>query len=215
MRWLIVLAGCGSAAPATKLANETTRPSKVACPARGDELDRAARAAWGLAANALLHVPHCAEIQRGSDWLWYFAGEADHALDTDEQYGWPTMHALVRPPGEVLWKLRIPPQPYSYVFEASSTADLDGDGQDELLLRATYGEGGGAMKSMDVIDIAKLPPSLQTISPGDAGQRSCDGEWSLIKSGREHYVEIKLSGNDCASSRHVYRYANRQIVEIK
>lgn len=211
---LLCLIACGGAPAPSTLTNQTPPTKKQECPT---ELKPLVARALGME-TAEVGSAYCTPVQRRDAWYFWLVAHVRKRIEGDEGFNDPFWRILVSPNGKVAWKRREPAGSIGHEFASGTTADLDGDGQDEVLYKATLGEGGMSATKLVVINIAKEPieTSVPLIERTVADAAWCDVEWKLIGAGNARHIHVEvIESGDCFKERHVWRLAGEKTEEVK
>lgn len=209
---LALLAACGGSPPPTA----HPRPAPTPCPT-GDALDAAAIAAWRHGDGEVIAT--CAPLQVGGAPAWVIAGFLERPTDDDAGLGAWT--AVVRPTGEVLaldGDDGLPPGAIDHTTgDAWTAADLDGDGDDELIHVEGYSHMGYSTTSLSVLrvtgaalvqvsDLIELDSdntaAITEDDPDADRPHTCTGTWKLEPTARGQRLVIARTGDsDCPRDR--------------
>lgn len=222
-------AGCGGKGGASTTA--PARPAVTPCP-DGDALDAAATAAWQHGDGDVNAA--CVALAAGGRGLWLLDGFLTTKGDDGDALGAWT--ALVVPGGEVVSLTGEADVPFGFLEHTTldlwQAADLDGDGDDELLhfigyahmgyetttLRLARVEGGALVAIGE--DIPFSSDNSGAVDPDDPegpAAATCTAEWKLVPAGREQHIDITYAGEgECErTGHHVYRVAGDALVEVR
>lgn len=215
-----VLAACGAKGAAHP------RPATTACPT-GDALTAAALHAWnheGDLDGGGEAYPSCAELVAGGEALWVIDG----FLTTGGEDGTTlsTWTAIVTPAGEVRilqGEGGLPPGAIEHrTDDAWRAADLDGDGDDELLHEIGYSHMGYESAALHVFRVRgrELVPigdgialgddntgSIMGDDPDEPAPHACTAAWTLVAAGKGQLVDVTYGGEgECPNrGRHAWR----------
>jgi hypothetical protein len=233
----ILCAACGAAATAPPVvANDPPPPVSVrevtACPT-GAELDAVAGRAF--ARDGELGVI-CTSLWAGEP-LWLLDGYVDVPYDDAGEHGGITLAtAVVTPAGEVTWSLiddGYPPAVLDKKAGGEWTAiDLDGDGDDELLVIdgwMSHGYESLSLRVYDVVGRALVASTELPMVDDNSGAVETEQEWEICRA--EHrlvddgaggtLIEViadprpTKSGEGCpAPGTHRYRWDGKALVEV-
>jgi hypothetical protein len=190
---VLAIAACGS--PASKPALEnTTKPSTrspklVPCPS-DEELAPLVKAAWSN--DDEVKVGNCVPFRRNGKAHWWLEGPAANREDGGYV---PTGYAVLDERRAVIWKHRESIDSFGYYYGQSEAADLDGDGNDEVLYERTTGEGGMSRGELVIVHFAPAP-TIKTIVLGGGGMdQTCDGKWVLVPAPRRgKLIDVTRTG---------------------
>lgn len=221
-------AGCGGKGGAST--TTPVRPAVTPCP-DGAALDAAAIAAWQHGDGEVNAA--CVTLAAGGRGLWLLDGFlVTTGADGDALGTWT---ALVVPGGEVVSLTGEADVPFGFLEHTTANdwqaADLDGDGDDELLhligyahmgyenttLRLTRVEGGVLVAIGE--DIPLDSDNSGAVDPDDPEgpvAASCTATWKLVPAGREQHLDITYvdDGGCERTGHHVYRLAGDALVEV-
>jgi len=207
------------------------RPAPTPCPT-DEALSAAAIAAWQQGPGEATAT--CAPLVVGGKPLWLLTGFLAKG-GGDEESSLGAWTAIVEPGGAVVGVDGEGDVPWG-VYEHTTgdewtAADLDGDGDDELIDVAGYAHMGFDSTNLGVsrvkaghliavgdrIDLSEdNSAAVDPDDPETGTAHSCTGTWSLVPAGREQHLAIELSGDgDCPHGRKVLRLAGDALVEVK
>jgi hypothetical protein len=205
------LAACGPAAPdqGTTVGNQEPAPARAAatpCP-QGAELEAAAMKAWGKTGGSV--YAQCVAASVGGETLWLIDGTYE-APPSDDNFMMGMWTALVTPAGEVRWTQGDDELPYGAVERSYSqdyqAADLDGDGNDEIVHVAGYSHSGFDESSLVVLKVTatgvemmqttialSADNSAADVDPSEL--QTCDGAYQLVDAGGgKKRIEVTYTG---------------------
>ncbi len=239
--WLpaLLLAACAPApaASTTPVDNQPTPTAageRVPCPAEPELYELAGHAFERAGTSGIV----CTALWAGEP-FWLLDGWIEQPFDESTESGGVTLAlALVTPGGEVAWVQRDDGYPPSVIDRKTggewTAVDLDGDGEDELLVTDgwnTHGYETVALLAYDVVDRALVasPGSLPLVDDNSAAiyddgdvPETCTAEHRIVDGpGGEKHVVITAdpaatrSGPECpAPGVHTYRWDGKALVEI-
>lgn len=229
---LATLAACGGkATPAPAPGNVSSRATAVPCP-EGDELARVAIAAWGRGPGTATAA--CGAVVIGGQPLWLINGFLER--DESEEFMVGEWTAVVRPSGEVLsveGDDGLAPATVDHMTDNQwLAADLDGDGDDELINLTGYAHMGLEATSLQVARIrggVYVPvasqlqlseddtASVDADDPDAGPTHRCTATWKLVPVGAAQHLEITYQGvGDCPlTGRAVWKLDGDRLVEVK
>jgi hypothetical protein len=191
---LVVWIGCAHGAAA--LHNDgVAAPKPTPCPPDA-ELAAFARTIWNAGTYEVRSLA-CIEVRRAGASMWWIEGQVAFPPDGDEYGDSPWLRSLVAANDRrVTWTERGKPLPVGIQHYDRGTADFDGDGNDEIWMVETVGEGGASATSFVVIDIVKEPVVMQVRLGwmNDAGEHECSGTQTLLKRGARMLIDVTRSG---------------------
>jgi len=207
--WLVSLSCSGSTMPVQRNAVPAPRaPLAIPCP-QGEALTPIARAAFGAPTTASVASVTCTALHNRAGARWIVDGYIEHASELERHVG-----VVAASDGRVL-----------------STADLDGDGDDELLVwqeelgdNSLHGELHVRVLQRDrLVDIARLPIADTRGGVPDVPEpfAQCRAQHRVIEGPHatkriELMGEGDLTGADCPEpGRHVYGFANQAFSEVE
>lgn len=222
----LLLAACGPAAtspPETPSNHTAARPAPTPCPAEA-ELAETARRAWGKGPGTV--TAGCVALIRKGATLWFVDGFFEPA-ESDGTIG--MWSALVTPAGEVTWTEGADDLPESAMWRASTSdhvaADLDGDGDDEVLWIANYDHHGyisDALVAAAIVDGGLVVGEAIPLSSDNSAAivddtetpETCSASWELVPAGAGRRVAVDY-GDDCATpGRKVFTWTGKGLVEV-
>jgi len=199
---VLAIAACGPAARKPALDNTAKTSTKpVPCP-RAPELAAIVKT-WG-SDDAVVEVALCIPLRREGRALWWLEGPAANREATGYV---STGNALIDERRAIVWKQREDKDSFGYEYAGDGeAADLDGDGNDEVLYARTTGEGGVSQSELVVVGFAPAPTMTSIILGGMGGEQTCDGSWSLVPHGRGKLIDVTRKGNACDAKEMRQRY---------
>jgi hypothetical protein len=194
----LAIAGCWSETRKPEPVGPQANPKPISCPSP-PVLAELAIAAWDDEA-LLKRRPDldvlCIPFRRDHKTYWWLEGPASQG----EQSSYiETGSALIDDLRSVVWSDRSGGDSFGYHHMEGEAADLDGDGNDEVLYERMTGEGGMTRSELVVVSFTPAPrPALITLGmSGDGGDYACRGEWSLQPYGRGKLIDVTRTGNAC------------------
>jgi hypothetical protein len=229
--WMPLVAACGARTattmtpPGSAPAATAGQDSAPAIPCPGHEaIAETARAAWDQDTGTA--VAECVALRHGGGTVWILDGWFEPEPNADGLYSVWT--ALVRPDGEVLWRDGHESVPYGALVRRTAddwtAADLDGDGNDEVLYVASYDHGGhlnselmaGAIVEGRLDLMAEGIPLSRDNSAAAEDEdeiETCDGAWELVPAGDRRHVAITYTGPDCEQpGRHLFAWDGKELI---
>ncbi|MEO8701593.1 MAG: hypothetical protein ABI867_16225 [Kofleriaceae bacterium] len=204
---LVSIAACSSPPkPKPELTTKLTTKPAVApmeCPTE-PELLAIAKTAWGN--DDAERGPLCVPLRRDGKTYWWLEGQA---AKRDEGGYVMTGHALVDEHRAVVWKHTESVDSFGYQYpDRSEAADLDGDGNDEVVYVRTTGEGGMSRTELIVVHFTAAPATASIIlgMSGGGDTPPCDASWSLLPHGRGQLIDVIRKGTSCEAKERHQRY---------
>jgi hypothetical protein len=196
----LAIAACWSETPKPEPKKPQPTAKPTPCP-DAPVLHELAIAAWGSGVN-LERRPElevmCIPLHRDGKTYWWLEGPAGfHEYSSYVTTG----YALIDELRAVVWEVRLESDSFGYIQGGGQAADIDGDGNDEVVYERMTGEGGMMRNELIVVGFTPTPAPVQIILglSGDGGERACRGSWSLQPHGRGKLIDVTWDGNWCDS----------------
>jgi hypothetical protein len=224
-----VLAACGGGTKRETTGNTAAGgaagAARVACPDQA-KVQELADKAWA-GAKGDFGEPECGTFVRGGEAHWIISGYTTGASDGEGEAKVLQRVALVTTAGEVKWHADQEYESFEvehYLEDDFYGADLDGDGEDEVLSHGTSDSHGEVNTSLSVSkivgdalvrvegDMILLSEDTSANAEDPATAVTCEGTMTLVPSGAGQKIHVEYAGTGCAAKASTYELRDGKLV---